>query len=297
MGAFLVGVAAVAGGLSASPAGAATLTATYEPESSRAPSATFLHYRAASAEVNNLTVDTNAVLDTLVDPGALILDVRSPGPLSGIPPTLVCVAGVLAAVCVDSAEGVGVLAELGPGNDRGIANGCCRPVSVVFDPGPGNDIAGGGSAGETVMAGPGADALRAGGGRDFADYFSRTTPQTISLDGVANDGDTGEQDNVAQDVDVVFLGTAGDTVVGNDLSQVVVGFAGGDHISVAGGSDTLQPGAGADVLDAGAGDDRVSLGSDGSPDQVSCGAGVDTVSIDGPPDPTDTIDPDCEVVD
>jgi hypothetical protein len=58
--------------------------------------------------------------------------------------------------------------------------------------------------------GPGGnDVLDGGPGRDDTSY-SRTAPVTITLDGVANDGEAGEADNVQ--VEDVFTGDGNDTI-------------------------------------------------------------------------------------
>lgn len=92
-------------------------------------------------------------------------------------------------------------AQLGDQNDRARADG---PLTGVrLDGGAGNDTTCGGSASEASVASPGADAILGGVGSDSVSYSLRSSSQTVTLDGVANDGDAGEGDNVAADVEGV----------------------------------------------------------------------------------------------
>ena len=47
----------------------------------------------------------------------------------------------------------------------------------------------------------GADVVQGGAGLDVADYAQRTTPLRLSADGVADDGEAGEGDNLGPAVE------------------------------------------------------------------------------------------------
>ena len=61
----------------------------------------------------------------------------------------------------------------------------------------------------------GADVMSGGAGGDTADYSARSAPVQIDLDGVADDGEPGERDNVNADVEHVSGGAGADRIVGN----------------------------------------------------------------------------------
>jgi Ca2+-binding RTX toxin-like protein len=133
-------------------------------------------------------------------------------------------------------------------------------------PPAGNDILDGGGGDDYLLSDRGADDLSGGPGLDRT-AFNRPIPQapsvptpvlpapfTVSLDDVANDGQTGtlEGDNVHSDIEIVETG---------------------------GGDDVVSGGAGPDRISTGAGDDRISSLNQKA-DVVSCGDGVDTVVAD-----------------
>ncbi|HEY3020075.1 MAG TPA: calcium-binding protein, partial [Solirubrobacteraceae bacterium] len=111
----------------------------------------------------------------------------------------------------------------------------------------GNVLSGGG--GDDVLDGRlGADALAGGDGFDLADYSLRSADLAITLDGVADDGASGEKDDVGIDVEDVATGSGDDAISGSgDVDNF---FYGG------GGVDALNGGPGDDILLGGAGDDN-----------------------------------------
>jgi Ca2+-binding RTX toxin-like protein len=149
--------------------------------------------------------------------------------------------------------------------------------------GNGNDKLTGGAADDVLRGEAGADTLAGGDGRDTADYGDRTNPVTVSLDGVAGDGEAGENDNVAADVENVAGGSANDTITGGDADNGLYGNAGNDTISGGNGNDVLDGGPGDDLLDGGIGADSL-IGGDGidKASYASSPAGV-RVTLDGQP--------------
>jgi hypothetical protein len=157
--------------------------------------------------------------------------------------------------------------------------------------GEGPDRLTGGAGDDVLDGGPGSDRLEgdepgitgaAPGGWDLLDYSDRTAAVSVRIDGRSNDGEAGEGDDVASDIED-FKGGAGDDVfITNELVNQLYGGA---------GNDTLAAGAGADLLDGGDGDDTLQA-LDGEADEVRCGAGDDTAEVDA----IDTVAPDCESV-
>ena len=74
--------------------------------------------------------------------------------------------------------------------------------------GAGLDTVAGGDGDDSLNGGDGPDTISGGGGNDTVDFSQRTQPLTISLDGVADDGEAGERDNVLPDVEGVIGGSA-----------------------------------------------------------------------------------------
>lgn len=124
----------------------------------------------------------------------------------------------------------------------------------------------GGDGDDTLVGNSGNDLLDGQGGHDSADY-SGGAAVNVTLDGAANDGITGEQDNVQAE-----------SVIGSDFADVLTGGAGADDLLGNEGADLISGGAGDDLLVGGAGTDAVTTGSgsdavrirDGEADSVVC---------------------------
>lgn len=99
------------------------------------------------------------------------------------------------------------------------------------------------------------DNLTGGAGTDIADYQLRTNILNISLDNGANDGESGEKDNVKSDIEVVLGGTAADVLTGSSANDELHGGPGADVISGGAGDDKLVGDAGNDTLNGEAGND------------------------------------------
>ena len=223
--------------------------------------------------------------------------------------------------------------DAGPGNDNpvyGIGG------DDVIHGGPGNDVLIGGIGndaldgglgdddfegipGEMLFGGnppsQGTDTYVGGGGGDAVIYTGRGEDLALSLDGVANDGKPGENDNIAPDVTKVLGGSGSDVISGNGYANSLSGDTGNDVISGLAGDDRLFGGDGADRLDSGAGQDYLEgangddvldggpdvdtfygedplcgssactgrdriLARDGNAEFVACGAGIDAAEVD-----------------
>lgn len=165
---------------------------------------------------------------------------------------------------------------------------------------PANDVLNGGPGDDTLSAGRGADVYTGGDGDDWVtDYASRTSSVAVSLDDNADDGASGEGDNVGSDVENVLGGNAADALSGNPADNELIGGAGNDAIAGGDGNDGLSGGNGRDVvdggggrdsLDGGAGADKLKAAGDGTTDRLTCGGGTDSVEAER----RDDIAGDCE---
>ncbi len=118
-----------------------------------------------------------------------------------------------------------------------------------------------------------------GGTSDLVDYTSRTGALTITINNTANDGESGENDNIMTTVEHVKGSTVGDTITGSSSDNTIWGYAGNDTIDTGSGADVIYGGLGDDVLTGGSGDDTFyeeGSGTNGA-DTFNGGTGVDTV--------------------
>lgn len=202
----------------------------------------------------------------------------------------------------------------------------------------GSDVVRGGAGDDSVSAGKeepdsnAADVVDGGPGFDRipdvdADYNRGFDDDvTVTVDGLANDGEPSEGDNVidvekfrvvADHATVLGSGAADDIFVEANSSTIrglggndrLVAYDGNDTLEGGDGDDYLEGGFGNDVLDGGAGVDQfmgdrteqnvIAIGNDqirardGAAEQVNCGIGSDTAQVDA----SDVVDSSCESVD
>jgi Ca2+-binding RTX toxin-like protein len=165
--------------------------------------------------------------------------------------------------------------------------------NTLFDAGGGDDLVDGGTGADTLIGGPGEDAV---------DYSSRTNAVHVSLDDVVgDDGESGEGDTVASDIEDVYGGSGPDHLIaglspayldGGGGDDIIAGSAGADYLVGGAGSDSVSGGTGPDALFGDAGDDLIFAGDDGEADEASCGDDTDTAVVDR----ADDVGPDCETV-
>lgn len=198
--------------------------------------------------------------------------------------------------------------KLGAGNDSVLAS---RFDDAVLS-GHGNDSLIGGEGNDTLWGGSGDDTIRGGEGNDVLGGVLGTNRlvggsgddvywvlNTFSSDIIELNGggtDTvvvsGESGPLPDHVENLQLRTkAGQKVYayGNDLDNVMTGFAGDDTFVPGAGNDTVQAGSGSDTVYAGAGDDSLAggagnddLNGEVGDDTISGGAGRDRLySTDG----------------
>jgi RTX calcium-binding nonapeptide repeat (4 copies) len=188
---------------------------------------------------------------------------------------------------------------------------------LTLDGNDGNDVIRGGPAAETIVGGIGNDDLDGGGGDDtllngvqsfgcnlgcdggfsrlarsefdgsdnyvggpgddVTRFDARQDNLTITLDGLANDGHPGENDNVQ--TESVVGGSGGDSITGDAGPNTLVGGPGNDTLSGLRGADRLEGGRNNDSLVGGR-----------ARDQMQCESGFDlAVST-----PIDSVAKDCE---
>ena len=179
------------------------------------------------------------------------------------------------------------------GNDTLLGQGGNDPG---LEGGSGDDLLDGGDGDDLLDGNTGADSIVGGPGGDAADYSDRLAPVAASADGIGGDGEAGEGDNIAGDVEDLYGGADDDVLVGNGDAGILDGGGADDLLDGGGGADDLFGGAGADrVTYAGRGGpvtvDLTTFGGDGEVgedddiaddvEKVSGGAGNDTLIGDG----------------
>jgi Ca2+-binding RTX toxin-like protein len=215
-----------------------------------------LTYTAAPGEDNDVAFTQGAMSVTVA---ASDSDPITATGCTGTNPTFTC-AGV-----------VKVVASGGDGDDALDASGLTT-AGAALDGGPGDDQFRGGDGPDSIRGGDGIDRVTAAG-----------DPLSISLDDLANDGTTGEGDNIHSDVEDIVAGTTQSaTIVGSNAGNVIIAAGGPANITGGGGSDSLNGGLDDDTIDA----------RDGYADRVACSGGTDTVKADQ----LDQVASDCETV-
>lgn len=152
---------------------------------------------------------------------------------------------------------------------RGLAGG------DVLDGRGGNDTLTGAEGSDSLDGGTGADGIDGGADQDTVSY-ERTAAVSVSLDDVANDGETGEGDNVSSVTENVVTGTGDDTIVGNGLANLIDGGEGDDTLDGGLGSDDIRGGKGSDrvVYSGRSATDVISVSLEGAPNDGSILAGA-----------------------
>jgi len=160
------------------------------------------------------------------------------------------------------------------GDDNLLGTHCADTIDASagddnIDAREGNDVIFGGVGNDHIIAGSGADIVYAGAGND------------IVLAGVGNDivfGAAGNDRLFGEDGDDSLFGEDGDDqLVGGPGNDFLVAGIGNDRLEGGTGNDVLSDGEGSDTVRGDEGDDYVVAAADGAPDDLSGGAGLDTL--------------------
>ena len=136
--------------------------------------------------------------------------------------------------------------------------------------GSGRDALFGGRGNDRLDPGLGPDLIYGEAGTDTVTYEDRTNPVTVTFDDLPNDGEEGEHDNVASDVERVVGGEEGDDLFGRVEGGTLEGGPGEDLVQGGPAPDRLTGGDAGDLIRA----------RDGVSDVVLCGDGEDLAIID-----------------
>jgi Ca2+-binding RTX toxin-like protein len=145
----------------------------------------------------------------------------------------------------------------GTGNDT--VNG--QNGNDVLTGDTGNDSLNGGAGNDSMQGETGADVFTGGAGTDTAKYSEKTTGLTLDIDNAADDGISGEKDNIKTDVENLTGGSGNDIITGSAVANALVGGAGSDTISGGAGNDSLDGGQNSDTLNGESGTNTCSGGT------------------------------------
>lgn len=116
-----------------------------------------------------------------------------------------------------------------------------------------DDVMTGDAANNTFQAERGNDTIDGSGGVDFASFFLASGPVTVDL--VAGTAMGEGADTLAGIENVSGSGEHADTITGDAVANLLLGFGGNDTVNGADGDDGLDGGGGTDALDGGNGTD------------------------------------------
>jgi Ca2+-binding RTX toxin-like protein len=196
------------------------------------------------------------------------------------------------------------LIELGGGDDQYVYGRFSLPTTVYGGPGddelddtPGVDVLDGGPGDDVLWMDNGPDAdpdvLIGGDGFDIASYGQwRGEGQglRLSIDGVANDGVAGEDDDIHTDIEGLRGGYADDVLVGSPGDDYLSGGDGDDVLEGGDGDDDLEGVSGTDELHGDGGFDV----ADYSRSEVPVHVTLDGKANDGPDGENDLVGADVE---
>ena len=183
----------------------------------------------------------------------------------------------------------------GSGNDALLGG---APANVLVG-GGGEDSLDGEAANDVLDGGADADVFTGGAGTDTVTYAARSTPVTVTLDGLAGDGEAGEDDTIRTEVETVIGGSDDDHISGSPLADTLSGGPGADTLHGEGAADMLNGDDGDDVLEGGAGGDTHNGGAgidtaDYGSRTASVTASLDGSANDGETVEVDNVKPDIE---
>jgi Ca2+-binding RTX toxin-like protein len=260
------------------------------------PNANTISVTAVAGEVNALAITRDAGGYTVAEKGRATMTSGAGCAAGPGPNTATCPAAGISQLYItlgDADDGVTVGTSTnaiilgGSGNDSIVGGG---GTDVLYgddvsqlDPGSGADRLEGGDGDDTLNGGRGPDSLVGGPGNDALDpglggaaendilegdegddrvsYGLRSAPVATTKDGVANDGQVGEGDDIRPDVERITGGLANDSVGGGADADVLDGGPGDDTVNGFAGDDELHGdgglSAGRDTVFGGPGNDRI----------------------------------------
>jgi Ca2+-binding RTX toxin-like protein len=144
---------------------------------------------------------------------------------------------------------------------NGLSTAVLGSHATLIGLGGDDTLVGGSDSFDVLNGGPGTDEMFGGGNSfDVVDYSSHTNGVSISLDGIRNDGEPGENDLI-EGIRGVIGGSGNDRLTGNEDNNNLRGGTGDDTLDGGGEQDALLGEDGNDVLHTGSGNDHAEGGA------------------------------------
>jgi hypothetical protein len=125
----------------------------------------------------------------------------------------------------------------------------------------GNDSINGDSGNDILQGQSGSDVFTGGTGIDTVTYSEVSDNLTLDIDSKADDGVTGENDNIKTDVENITGGQGNDKITGSSSANFIYGGSGNDMIYGGSGNDMIYGESGNDGLIGNAGVDNLNGGA------------------------------------
>ncbi|MGZ4257252.1 MAG: beta strand repeat-containing protein [Gaiellaceae bacterium] len=129
-----------------------------------------------------------------------------------------------------------------------------------------------------LQGGAGDDSLQGGSGNDTADFADSSGGVSVDLAAQTALGDGTDNLSLIENAN------------GSNFADQLSGNGGPNTLQGLGGNDQLDGGGGSDTIGGGNGDDSI-YAKDGIADNVTCGSGNDTATVDA----VDSVNADCEI--
>ena len=234
----------------------------------------YLRVRASPGEQNNLTVRELATGISVADPGG---GLRASGSCRRRGSTSVfCSGEAFADIRVSLRDGDDSV-RLSNVSGAGVYS---NVMGAVIKGGRGADRIVGSNSNLAITGGPGGDVMGSTGrGGATISYADHRAAVRLTVNGTADDGASGEGDDVFGNVVAIVGGGGPDALEGTESTTMLDGQGGNDQLSTGGGPGverTILGGDGDDTLRGGAGND--SLGGGLGADSIGGGPGADTVT-------------------
>lgn len=174
---------------------------------------------------------------------------------------------IVGGTMIDNFTGNALANEISGANGADTLNGGDGSDTLIG--GASADVMSGGNGDDIFdegAASSGGDTIVGGAGRDTVDYSERGAAVTVTFDGMSTSGASGENDNLATDMERAIGGSAGDTMTGTAANEALEGGDGADTLDAGGGDDIIEGGSNTDVITCGSGDGDICIDAEGDCD-------------------------------
>lgn len=221
---------------------------------------------ANSGAVNNIGVAKSGSVYTFSESSALTLKAGT-GCTQIDAKNVSCAEGAVTAIAANTVDGNDTFTV-----DPSVA------IGVTVNGGSGNDTLTGGSGDDTLVGSYGNDTIEGGPGSDTASYLGHNSSVNASLNGAADDGASGETDNIGASVENLTGGSANDILRGGSGNNRLDGGSGNDVLIGNLGNNVLDGASGSDIVSYADATSGVTVSLANTTSQDTVGAGSDQIA-------------------